>query len=64
MLIDVKHKSSLSRGHQAARSYHLGGVNDAFADGSVHFILDSISLTIWKALGTRAAGDLVEAHSF
>lgn len=55
--LDVNQKTTLDRGHQAARSYHPGGVNAAFADGSVHFIRDTISLALWKALGTRAAGD-------
>ncbi|HTU88590.1 MAG TPA: DUF1559 domain-containing protein [Gemmataceae bacterium] len=62
--IDVTHNAALDRGHQAARSYHQGGVNAAFADGSVHFVRDSISLSAWKALGTRAAGDLIDANSF
>ena len=43
--------------HIAARSYHNGGVNVCFADGSVRFIHDSIDLTTWKALGTRAGGE-------
>ena len=62
--IDVNVNTALDRGHQAARSYHQGGVNAAFADGSVHFIRDSIGLSVWKALGTRAAGDIVDANSF
>jgi prepilin-type N-terminal cleavage/methylation domain-containing protein/prepilin-type processing-associated H-X9-DG protein len=45
------------RGHQAARSYHPGGVNVLFADGSGRFVSDRISLATWQALGTRAAGD-------
>jgi prepilin-type N-terminal cleavage/methylation domain-containing protein/prepilin-type processing-associated H-X9-DG protein len=45
------------RGHQAARSYHPGGVNLLFADGSGRFVSDRISLATWQALSTRAAGD-------
>jgi prepilin-type N-terminal cleavage/methylation domain-containing protein/prepilin-type processing-associated H-X9-DG protein len=45
--------------HIAARSYHTGGVNVGFADGSVHFISDSIDFATWQALGTRMASDLV-----
>lgn len=42
----------------AARSYHPGGVNAAMADGSVHWFASTISLRVWKALGTRAGGEL------
>ncbi len=37
-----------------ARSFHPGGVNAVVGDASVHFISDSIDLTVWRALGTRA----------
>jgi prepilin-type N-terminal cleavage/methylation domain-containing protein/prepilin-type processing-associated H-X9-DG protein len=41
----------------AARSYHAGGVNVSFGDGTVRFISTSIVLTIWQALGSRAGGE-------
>jgi prepilin-type N-terminal cleavage/methylation domain-containing protein/prepilin-type processing-associated H-X9-DG protein len=44
--------------YNAARSRHTGGVNVIMADGSVHFVSNSISLATWQALGTMAAGDL------
>lgn len=44
--------------HLAARSYHPGGVNVLYADGSVHFVTDTIQPAVWKALGTRAGGEL------
>ncbi|MDR3635464.1 MAG: DUF1559 domain-containing protein [Isosphaeraceae bacterium] len=50
--------------HVAARSYHSGGVNIAFADGSVHFIKGSIALNVWKGLGTRAGGEVLSADSY
>ena len=51
--------ASFNRSHIQARSYHSDGVNVCIADGSVRFVADNISLTTWKALGTRAAGDLL-----
>lgn len=36
-----------------SRSYHPTGVNIAMMDGSVHFVDNTISLAIWRALSTR-----------
>lgn len=44
----------------AARSYHSGGVNAAFADGHVDFFGDTTSLAVWQALATIAGDDLVD----
>ncbi len=35
-----------------ARSYHPGGVQGAFADGSVRFFPNTINIVTWRALGT------------
>jgi prepilin-type N-terminal cleavage/methylation domain-containing protein/prepilin-type processing-associated H-X9-DG protein len=51
--------TSISRFHVAASSYHTGGVNVLLADGSVHFVSDSITFTTWQAMGTRSNGDLL-----
>ena len=40
----------------AARSRHPGGVNVCMADGSVHFVQDTIDLALWQAL-ISADGD-------
>jgi len=34
-------------------------VNAAMADGSVHFVNDSIDTFAWQALGTRAGNEVV-----
>ena len=51
-------------GHGAARSYHPGGANGAFCDGSVHFFKNSINPTTWCALGTRAGDEVVSSDSY
>jgi prepilin-type processing-associated H-X9-DG protein len=43
----------------AARSNHTGGVNVAMGDGSVTFVADDISSSIWRGLATRAGGESV-----
>jgi prepilin-type N-terminal cleavage/methylation domain-containing protein/prepilin-type processing-associated H-X9-DG protein len=50
---------SFNTAHIAARSYHTGGVNACFADGSVHFIQSTIDFRVWQALGTRSGGEVV-----
>ena len=44
-------------------SMHLvqaNGVNLLLADGSVRFINSDIDMTIWRALGTRAGGEIAD----
>jgi prepilin-type processing-associated H-X9-DG protein len=41
----------------AATSRHAGGVQVVMGDGSVRFIAQSINLTTWQGLGTRAGGE-------
>ena len=43
---------------KAARSRHSGGVNLALCDGSVRFVRDGIELVTWRALATRAGGEV------
>ncbi len=48
----------------SARSYHPGGVNIVFADGSVHFAKDSTNAQVWRALGTRAGGEVISSDQY
>ena len=40
-----------------SRSYHTGGVNTVFMDGSVHYVSDETSLVVWRAMSTRKGGE-------
>ena len=40
-----------------ARSYHVDSVNVSYFDGSVHSVPNSIDLSVWRALSTRAGGE-------
>ncbi len=46
------------------RSYHSGGVNALFADGSVHFLKDSVAPLTWLALGTRSGSEVIAADAY
>jgi len=46
-----------------SRSYHPGGVNALFGDGSVKFIKNSIAWQMWRALGSIGGGEVVSADS-
>ncbi len=47
-----------------AHSYHSGGVNVLFGDGSVKFVKNSINWQIWRALGTVAGGEVISSDAF
>jgi prepilin-type N-terminal cleavage/methylation domain-containing protein/prepilin-type processing-associated H-X9-DG protein len=55
--------NNFSRTHLAAKSYHSGGVNVGFADGSVRFVKNSVDIGAWRAVGTRAGGEVVSSDS-
>jgi prepilin-type processing-associated H-X9-DG protein len=48
----------------ASRSWHPGGVTTLFADGSVHFIKDSINPQTWWALGTKGGGEVLSSEQY
>ena len=45
----------------SARSWHPGGVNALFADGSVRFVKETIDGNAWRAVGTVAGGEVISA---
>ncbi len=47
-----------------SRSYHPGGVNSLFADGSVRYVKNSVNPFTWRALGTVAGGEVIDASSY
>ena len=47
-----------------AQSNHPGGVNVGFLDGSVKFVKDTVSLSTWAAIATKAGGEVVSADQF
>ncbi len=47
-----------------ARSYHPGGVNALFGDGSVHFVKSTISGATWRALGSVQGGEVISADAY
>ena len=45
-------------------SFHTGGAHAVFADGSVHFLRESINIRVLARLITRAGGEVVSAGDF
>ena len=60
----LRHRRQLGRqryDHEvASRSQHPGGVYVAMGDGSVHFVVNGISLSVWQAMATIAGGETVQ----
>jgi prepilin-type processing-associated H-X9-DG protein len=48
----------------ASRSWHSGGVNVLFADGSVKFIKNSINPQTWWALRTKSGGEVISSDAY
>ena len=46
---------------QELSSYHPGGVQALFADGGVHFLIESIDNRVLAALLSRAGGEVIDA---
>ena len=46
------------------KSHHPGGANFSFVDGSVHFLKQTIAMTTYCALGSRAAGEVISSDAY
>jgi prepilin-type N-terminal cleavage/methylation domain-containing protein/prepilin-type processing-associated H-X9-DG protein len=44
--------------HIGARSYHAGGLNVGFGDGSIRFVRTGVDIAAWRAVATRAGGEV------
>jgi prepilin-type N-terminal cleavage/methylation domain-containing protein/prepilin-type processing-associated H-X9-DG protein len=47
-----------------ASSFHPGGVNLLFIDGSVHFVKNSVNYNTWMALASIAGGEVISSVSY
>jgi prepilin-type N-terminal cleavage/methylation domain-containing protein/prepilin-type processing-associated H-X9-DG protein len=45
-------------------SFHTGGANVGFADGSVRFVQNSVSITVLAALVTKSGGEVIDPDSY
>jgi prepilin-type N-terminal cleavage/methylation domain-containing protein/prepilin-type processing-associated H-X9-DG protein len=50
--------------YQGFKSFHPGGVNIGFGDGSVKFLKQSINVRTYMALSTRAGGEIVSSDAY
>ena len=45
-------------------SFHTGGANFCFGDGSIHFLEESLAPEVFVSLYTMAGGDIVNDSAF
>src|SRR5262249_14913428 len=43
-------------------SFHTGGANIVFADGSVRFVKDSVSISLLAAMVTKGGGEVIPSN--
>lgn len=51
----------VQEGAYSAGSQHFGGANVLFADGHVSFVKESVSLAVWRSLGTKDGRELISS---
>jgi prepilin-type N-terminal cleavage/methylation domain-containing protein/prepilin-type processing-associated H-X9-DG protein len=47
-----------------SRSYHPGGVNSLFGDGTVRYIKSTVNGDTWRALGTFGGGEVISSDAY
>jgi prepilin-type N-terminal cleavage/methylation domain-containing protein/prepilin-type processing-associated H-X9-DG protein len=50
--------------YENANSFHPGGCNVLFTDGSVKFIKSTIAINTWWSLGTKANGEVISGDQY
>jgi hypothetical protein len=55
--------SWMSHGLYSASSYHTSGLNALLADGSVHFVNNSVNYYVWRGAGTISNGEVTSGLS-
>ena len=45
-------------------SFHPGGANSLFADGSVHFLRESIDIRVFCRLISKQGGEVISARDY
>ncbi len=58
------HWRTLHDGVFPARSMHPGGVSALWMDGSVRFVRDAVEGSVWRAVATRAGGEVVSIEDW
>ncbi len=51
--------TGVDRGHLATRSNHSGGAHLVMCDGAVKFASNNVAESVWRAVGSKAAKDVV-----
>ena len=56
---EAKNCDGPTRAAVTSRSYHAGGVQSLLMDGSARFVGEGVELDVWRAVATRAGGEIV-----
>ena len=50
----------VQRGGYSAGSQHFSGANILFADGHVAYLSNKLAISVWRAIGSSAGGEIIE----